>query len=405
MMKSFADLTRTQKLAISAVSLVVLVVVAFQDFGSSQTGDEAGDSGAGTAVAPTSDARLARDASRSGSGTITLYDKGLQMPRGTYEIPEGWSLRQNIATDPTSGQPTANQVEIRSDQGDLIMALPRGVYNASMGPPFQLTWQRLAHSALQNNFQQIRFGQPRPSASLMKNDEVQQVAHQMAQDGYRFQAVEVPISATRDGATFNGLLQFAHLTPASAPFQLGVIYQGTITLAPQGRLDRVLKTKQRIDASFVSNPTYQQRIARITQRARARDKAFSDQQMAASTAAHQARMRDQKAMFDSSQRNIADMNRMRDQQHEQFMQQLGGGAADAGQGGGGYDGQAAAVDQIWGRQSFNNPDTGQVQSMDGQYKYNYTDGYGHYHRTNDPNFDPASLPGDWRPTDPLTPQH
>lgn len=404
-MKPFDNLTLKQKLAISAVSLVVLAVVAFQDFGSSQNSDEAKDGWADTATMQTSNAGIAQDTSRSGSGTITLYDKGLQMPRGTYEIPEGWNLRQNLATDPTSGQPTVTQMEIWSDHGDLIMALPQGSYAVSMGRSFQQTWQRLAYSSLRNNFQQIRFGQPRPSPSLMNTGGVQQAARQAVQNGNRFQAMEVPISATREGAPFDGLLRFAHLTPANAPFQLGGIYLGSITLAPHGRLDQVLQTKQRIDASFVSNPTYQQRIFQITQRARVRDKAFSDQQMATATAAHNARMRDQKAMFDSSQRNIADMNRMGDQQHAQFMQQLSGSGADAGQGSGNYDGQAAAVDQIWGRQSFNNPDTGQVQSMDGQYKYNYTDGYGHFYRTNDPNFDAASLTGDWRRTDPLSPEN
>src|SRR5690606_9665993 len=50
----------------------------------------------------------------SGQGQrVTLMDRGLQMPRGTQVIPEGWTLTQDIATDPGSGQLQRYQLDLR----------------------------------------------------------------------------------------------------------------------------------------------------------------------------------------------------------------------------------------------------------------------------------------------------
>ncbi len=382
--------TGAKKMIFLAACLVILTAGACQ-----QQDPEAADTGQGVVVSAMK---------QGGSGEVSLYDRGLQMDQGSYDIPRGWRLRQNIATDPGTGQQSVYQVEIRSDGDEWIRALGMASYANFLGQQFQPTWQNLVLSVLHNDFQRVSLGQPGSSESLMELAQVQQAARRAAQQGNRFQAVEVPLTAMRNGKRFNGLVQFAHITPENAPFQQGVILGGTITIAPEGRLEHALEAKRRIDLSFTPNPAFQQRIAQITQRARARNDAYYRQQMATSRAAHEARMRNQQALFDRSQRNIADMNRIRDQQHAQFMGNLRG-TGSTGQTGTGYDGQAAVVDQIYGRSSFNDPDTGQVRSMDGQYKYNYTDGLGHYHRTDDPNFDPASLPGDWRQTDPLSPQH
>ena len=111
-------------------------------------------------------------------------------------------------------------------------------------------------------------------------------------------------------------------------------------------------------------------------------------------------MADQQSAFASHQRNVAGLNQIQEAAHESTMKALRerGRFSSVGSDHGGHQ---AVIDQIHERSAFSDPWTNTEIDLDGQYKYNFTNGLVDYYRTDDAGFDPASLRGDLRPIDPL----
>jgi len=118
--------------------------------------------------------------------------------------------------------------------------------------------------------------------------------------------------------------------------------------------------------------------------------------------AYQARRQGNQAAFDAHQRNMAQRSAMMDQNHANFMGELRNTPSRPAAGD--YDGHDAFIDGIHDSTSFHHPYSGSQTTRDGVYDYWYQDNLGNYYGTDDPDFDPHSLQGNWQRIEPLTPQ-
>jgi len=66
-----------------------------------------------------------------------------------------------------------------------------------------------------------------------------------------------------------------------------------------------------------------------------------------------------------------------------------------------YSGHYKTIDSINETTSFFDESTGSRVTQDGQYDYWATDGQGNYVGSDDPNFDPNALEGNWQAVVPL----
>jgi hypothetical protein len=180
-----------------------------------------------------------------------------------------------------------------------------------------------------------------------------------------------------------------------------------LMFAAQEHFDDMLSVAKKMDDSMKENPEYSKTVREIGQRYRQQMAAQHQAQMQQFNAQtqqmqadHQQRMADQKASFASHQKNMAGLNQIQDVAHENYMKTLKSNGSFSTIGSD-YGSHNAFVDQIYERQSFNDPWTNNKVALDGQYDYNYTNGLGDYYRTNDPNFKPSSLQGEWNKIDPL----
>src|SRR5690606_37463974 len=116
---------------------------------------------------------------------------------------------------------------------------------------------------------------------------------------------------------------------------------------------------------------------------------------------HQARMAQQRAQFNAHQQNMASMRESFDQHNQAWRERnFGSGGSSS------YSGNASVIDAITGYTSFSDPYTGQQIKKEGNYNYWYTNEFGEYHGTDDPNFKPGNhYSGNWKSIQPLKVDH
>ncbi|MEK6478962.1 hypothetical protein WJR50_15555 [Catalinimonas sp. 4WD22] len=395
-MKSFKELSTTHKILVIASGILAggFFMLDDQDEAYAENGGYAYAPGQypndGQAVTAPSNQFTTNPSSEGGK--IVLYDKGLQMPMGTYTIPEDWKLSQDIAVDPNTNETARYHVEITGPNGELIRSLGTTKFGAMAGISFEKGLQR-ALSGLQ--LEQLRVGNleqdPQAQQVLMKL----KVYQRLVNNGTQIQCLKAPVSGYLNGQSYEGFVQINKLGNA----QMGSLsVSGSI--APSGNLALLTKVKTMIDESYTLNPAYEQRREQIQQTVMQRQNNFHNQQMANSRANHQQRMANNQAAFEAQQNTIREMGQIQDANHNSFMNGLrNSGSYNTN----GYSSHDAYIDQIHERSTFNDPWSGQEMHMDGQYDYNYTNGLGDYYRTDDPNFDHNSLQGDWQHIEPEYP--
>lgn len=347
------------------------------------------------AETPPSDA--GSDIRNGSSQRIAIIDRGLGMTRGTQEIPAGWKLTQDIATNPQNGQMMRDVLEIRGPQGQLIRAIGSTQYAAMFGTRFASALSDLVTQRLGDELAEISLGEPRRSALLENTPEFRKALQYSQQRGMTVQGIELPLHATRRGTLVRGIVYVAHFT-----FPGGGTIQATAVVSPPELIADAVRIHQQISHSYRANPAFEQRRVQVHEATMARSNAEHRQRMAASRAQHQQRMASNQALFESHQRSMQQRYDAADQQHNQWMNDFRSSGSSAWSGND-YSGHDALIDGIHERSSFDDPYSGQQLSRDGQYDYWYQNNLGEYYGTDDPNVDPYSLPGDWQQIDPLTP--
>ncbi|MEZ5653535.1 MAG: hypothetical protein R3E87_23620 [Burkholderiaceae bacterium] len=333
---------------------------------------------------------------------MTIYDHGLRMPTSTVRIPARWDFQSEVAFDPRSGRFARFKMVAVGPRNQYIRSyLGNFLYGSINGAPFEWAMQQAVEHVLAiERLQNLRIGRLEPNQRAMADPEMAAMAQRLASRGQRLEMYDAGFTGERDGRRYQGSIVFSNMVNPNAGF--GLLTPARMVFALAEDFAEASWVADQIDASRVRNPEYGRTMAAISERLRQQSDAYARQMMDQSAQAHQRRMADQQAAFASHQRNMAGLNQIQDAAHEGYMKTLRSRGSFSSVGSD-YDSHKALIDQIHERSSFNDPWTNSEIALDGQYKYNFTNGLGDYYRTNDPSFNPGSLQGDWRAINPLGP--
>ncbi|WPP49747.1 hypothetical protein [Catalinimonas niigatensis] len=200
---------------------------------------------------------------------VELYDQGLQMSRGSYVIPKGWKLVQDLATDSYTGALLRNKLDILGPQGELIRNLGITAYDANAGMDLEQSWRQTVRTGLQDKLNEIILGDLKPRKHLPTNDAVKKYADQLSSMGYQLHYLEASLSGFSQGQAYQGVVRITHLILPHVP-DVGTLMAG-FALAPAKLFAQTLHITEQIDHSFEENPVFEQRVRQIQQEERRRN--------------------------------------------------------------------------------------------------------------------------------------
>ena len=296
---------------------------------------------------------------------VVIMDRGLQMAQGTYLIPAGWQVQQDIATDPNTGQPARYRLDIRGPNGELIRGLRPANYGPMTGVGFEQTWRDLAMQGAQGVVGNVSIGQLQRSERLERLRPFQRAAAKAQQMGFRIEGLEAPLRAQSDRGPVEGAVHVMHWT---SPQMAGMgVVLASVVLSPADRAAETLRINAQIANGFQPNPAFEQRMEQINQAVAQRSAAQHQQRMAQRQAAfnaHQQRMASNQAAFDASQQAYRSNSQIGDMQMQSWQAQQRSGD----------EMQRRAVNGIHGTADIYNNQTGETTyGVDGGYDSYWTD--------------------------------
>ena len=336
----------------------------------------------------------------AGGERVAIRDYGLRMIRGTQIVPHGWTLTQDIATDPNTARAVRYRLDLRGPDGALIRGLGVGTYTQMIGTDLEQTWRGMVMQGLQQEVQDLALGSLQRSATLERLNGFQRAVQMGRQRGLEVRGLEAPLRGTAHGRPVEGMVYVLNFAGAQTP-GVGSV-QVTALISPPGRLAETLRLNEQIADSYRPDPQYEQRMHQINQMVQQRQQAQHQQRMAHSQALHQQRMADNQARFQAHQQMMQERYDASDRQHQQWMDDFRSSGSSA-YAGSDYTGHEAFIDGIHERSTFEDPYSGQQVQHEGQYDHWYTNGLGDYYGTDDPAFNSNSLNGDWQPIEPRRP--
>lgn len=341
---------------------------------------------------------------------IEVKDQALNMSMLSLSVPAGWTLHQDIASNPNGSGYLKFLLAMESPEGEIHGFLPLMMnYNASIiygqqnGMYFDELVNYLMHYCSQPFLEKFTPGKKVSDKEALASDEGNQyrqyavnfsnMISQMAvsQIFMDFDIIKMNFAASRKNVPYKGILKAVKIGVIDQdPYltgKYGVIFGG-FTLAPENLIAHA--EKREIDMNLQVNPQWEAKRSQIIE--------METQRMSQD---HQARMAQQRQQFNAHQQNMASMRQTFDQQNQAWYERnFGSGGSSA------YSGNASVIDAITGYSTFSDPYTGQQIKKEGHYNYWYTNEFGEYHGTDDPNFQPGNhYSGNWTPIQPLKPDH
>lgn len=341
---------------------------------------------------------------------VTIMDQSLRMPMMTLEVPNGWKLVQDVASNPNGSGYLKFHLSMESPEGEIHGFLPFSIgyftmnqYGQNLGMGFEQLLFYLMHYCSQPFLEKFTPTQLLPDQEAMSSQMGMQAKQQnemmtmqiSQKNGIYldsdFGIYKMEFKAFRKNVPYMGMLSaikigFLDRSPYM-PGKYGTIFGGFI-LAPDNLYKKAI---DRGDfAKIEVNPQWDQKRSQIID--------MESQRMAQD---HQAKMAQQRQQFQAHQQNMASMRQTFEQQNQDWYNRNFGSAGSSA-----YSGNASVTDAITGYTSFSDPYTGHQIKKEGHYDYWYTNEFGEYHGTNDPNFLPGNhYSGNWTSAQPLKPDH
>lgn len=336
---------------------------------------------------------------------MTITDQTLNMPMGTMDVPAGWQLHQDIASNPNGSGYLKFLLALENPEGEIHGFLPFSMdyitihlYGQETGMGFEQVLTYLMRYCSQPFLEKFSPGFIQSDQEALMSEKGKPVLEfanslvtQSMNSGVYAQpdadVVNMDFTAFRKSIPYKGRLEAAKMGvavqyDASHSRKFGII-MGGFRLAPEPLFEKALSVNHDDLMQFQMNAEWDQKRMQIMQRG------------------HEDRMAQQQQQFAAHQKNMAAMRQSFDS-HNQAWRNRNFGSSGASS----YSGNAAVTDAITGYTSFNDPHTGHQIKKEGHYDYWYTNEFGEYHGTNDPNFQPGKhYSGDWKPIQPLKPDH
>lgn len=320
---------------------------------------------------------------------VTVMDRGLHMPRATYLLPKGWKLDHDIATNPNTGKYSRYKFDKLGPQGELTRSLQPVLYGPFQNIDIEQAWRQTAQRALHGILEETRFGQPKNQGPLIDKMKSRPMLRQSMQKMGVNELYEIDISGKRNGKAYIGKV-FAAVVPYDS--QSGALLMG-LFLSPRNLLMKTIDIDIKITESEKPDPKFSKISQQISQRA------MRDMQNQ-----HNRRMSDNQQQFNAHQKMMDDRYQGSYQQNQQWMNNFKNDGS-GNNSNSNYSSHDAYIDNIHEQSTFKDSSTGENVSRDGQHDYNYTNNQGGYYGTDDPSFNPNSMPGDWQETEPLRPNY
>jgi len=189
-----------------------------------------------------------------------VYDKGLQMLRGTYVIPKDWLLLQNISSSPWYGGNLQQlMLNFRGINGEFIRieqhpgSYPIG--EAEDHEKFRDELEKIYQQGLRGILEEYQLqnttaGTPSGISYLdtyVKTDSL-------------YQYLETRLTGKRDGRAYEGLIRVVYRYYGGEQSYTMHTY---LTLSPKDKLDQTLQTEEKIAYSYEANPAFEQYLLQI----------------------------------------------------------------------------------------------------------------------------------------------
>lgn len=329
-----------------------------------------------------------------GTQTITIIDQAMNKPMSRMTIPAGWKLRQDVASNLQAGGFTKFTIEVTAPDGGMYIVLPKNTSYSQIpdswtgqmtGYGFVELATYMTQMTLRDKSAPLQISGLRPSAKSSQTPEHQQYKQKMAQMGYDYEVYEMPISGNINGQAWKGEAGFAILDysrQTGGQMRGGVIMYGAVQIAPAQNYATFEAQCKLI--KYATDPNWD-----AIQSNRIR------QQTQQSNASHQSRMASNQAAFDATQKAHRETQAAYQASNDSWYDRnLGAGSE--------YNSTSAFNDAMTGHSTFNDSYSGHQTRQEGHYNYWYSNGLGEYYGTDDANFNPASLQGDWQSVQPLS---
>lgn len=340
---------------------------------------------------------------------VEVKDQALNMTMMTLKVPAGWVLHQDVASNPNGSGYLKFLLAMESPEGEIHGFLPLMMnYNAYVmygqqsGVYFDDLVNYLMHYCSRPFLEKFIIGSRQSDREALASDEgrqyrefAQNYTNMVIQAGayatMDFDIVKMDFTASRKNVPYKGVLKATKIGVIDQdPYltsKYGIVLGG-FTLAPENLFAQA--EKREMDMDLQVNPQWDAKRSQII-----------DMETQRMSQDHQARMALQRQQFNAHQQNMASMRQTFDQQNQAWYERnFGSGGSSS------YSGNASVTDAITGYSSFSDPYTGQQIKKEGHYNYWYTNEFGEYHGTDDPNFQPGNhYSGNWTPVQPLKPDH
>lgn len=183
---------------------------------------------------------------------VDIYDQSLQMPLGSYMVPEGWKVIQDVASDPYNGSFKEFTLDFTGPQGELIRLFNNTAYYQEEDRT-QL-WRDTTRHYLQSELHQLVLGDFKPSERMQRNKRVQEQIQSAYHQGMTLTYREAAISGHRHGKAYRGTVLISDLTQPSMP-TLGILGV-SFAICPEEQFPQMMQTVEAIDISFQENTLY-----------------------------------------------------------------------------------------------------------------------------------------------------
>lgn len=338
-----------------------------------------------------------------------VMDQSLNIPMLSIMVPSGWTLHQDIASNPNGSGYLKFLLAMESPEGEVHGFLPLMMnYNASIiygqqsGMYFDELVTYLMHYCSRPFLEKFTLERKESDKESLASDEgkqyrefAQNYTNMIIQAGIYasmdFDIIKMDFSAFRNNVPYKGMIKAVKIGVIDQnPYltsKYGVIFGG-YTLAPANFFSHAEKREFEMDMQV--NPEWTTKRSNII-----------DMETQRMSQDHQARMAQQRQLFNAHQQNMASMRQTFDQQNQAWYERnYGSGGSSA------YSGNTSVTDAITGYTSFSDPYSGHQIKKEGHYNYWYTNEFGEYHGTDDPNFKPGNhYSGNWKPIQPLKPNN
>lgn len=189
-----------------------------------------------------------------------IYDKGLQMLRGTYAIPKDWLLQQDIYSSPWYGSsPQQLKLSFRGAEGELIRVEQHpGSYpigKAADHNKFRRELEKIFQQGLRGILDEYQL----QNTTASKPTGISYLDTYVRTDSL-YQYLETRLTGKRDEKAYEGIIRLVYYVYDKDQSTSVHTY---LTLSPKGKLEKTLQTEEKIAYSYEANPAFEQYVMKI----------------------------------------------------------------------------------------------------------------------------------------------